>query len=218
MKQNDYIQSVERSMSILNFIADTGSVRLKDICNYTGLNKSTAFGLIRTLEHGGYVSRINNGLDYCLGLNCLKLGICYNLETKSKEKIHHLLERLVEETGETAYFEIKAQSKFYYYDMVASKFALKVVPDNDKFVSLPDNSAVAKVYRNYRDKIKYETDLEEIEKGLNCFATPFMAGDEILGCIAITGPSNRFTSTDIEKTYEIYCKIMNELDLLEHVL
>jgi len=215
---NNYIQSVERGMKILNFIADNKTVRLKDICNYTGLNKSTAFGILRTLEHTGFVNRINNGLDYCLGINCLKLGICYNLTSSRKEKIHLLLKKLVEKVGETAYFEIKTQDKYYYYDVVQSKNALKVVPDENQFVILPDNSAVTKVFKGYKDNLKYATDLEEVEVGLNCFATPFMVGDEILGCVALTGPSNRFLKDNMENVYNYYCEIMESLELGEHIL
>lgn len=218
MANNNYIQSVERSMKILNFIADNKTVRLKDICDYTELNKSTAFGLVKTLEHTGYINRINNGLDYCLGMNCLKLGICYNLTSGRKEKIHKLLELLVERLGETAYFEIKTQDKYYYYDVVQSSNALKVVPDDDQFVILPDNSAVTKVFNGYKNKLKYATDLEEVEKGLNCFATPFMEGEEILGCVALTGPSNRFKKEKMEDVYNIYCEIMKSLELERHIL
>ncbi|MGD1822378.1 MAG: IclR family transcriptional regulator [Pleomorphochaeta sp.] len=218
MSDNKYIQSITRAMSILNFVSEKGCVRLKDICEFTNLNKSTVFGLLKTLEHTGYLTRVNKGLDYSLGINCLKLGICYDLQSDRKETIHKLLSLLVDKIGETAYFEIKTQEKYYYYDYVQSKHSLKVVLDDERFVSLSDKSAVTKIYKNYQNNIKYATDLEEVEVGLNCFAAPFMVGNEILGCVALSGPSNRFLKDNMEDVYNIFIKTMLELNLEEHIL
>lgn len=217
MEKKKYIQSVERALKILSYIADNGEVRLNGISEYANLKTSTTFGLLQTLEHTGYITRTNKGLDYCLGLNSLKLGLCYNAESVLTEKIHLLLCELVKEVDETAYFEIKIGKRYYYYDVVLSTQPLKVVPDNELFIDLPDNSAVSKVFSRYSEGIRYQTDLEEVDKGLNCFAVPFKSGDTLVGCIALTGPSNRFTKEKMESTYQIYLDIMRKLDFENHV-
>lgn len=217
MEDKKYIQSVERALKILTFIADNREARLNDISAYAGLKTSTAFGLLQTLEHAGYIARTNKGLDYCLGLNSLKLGLCYSRESGLSEKIHQLLCGLVDAVDETAYFEIGIGKRYYYYDVVLSTRPLKVVPDNDLFINLPEQSAVAKVFNRFAEGIRYTTDIEEVEKGLNCFAVPFRSGDTLIGCVALSGPSNRFTREKMETAYQAYLDIMKKLDLWDNV-
>jgi len=217
MEDKKYIQSVERALKILTFIADNREARLNDISAYAGLKTSTAFGLLQTLEHAGYIARTNKGLDYCLGLNSLKLGLCYSRESGLSEKIHQLLCGLVDAVDETAYFEIGIGKRYYYYDVVLSTRPLKVVPDNDLFINLPEQSAVTKVFSRFAEGIRYATDIEEVEKGLNCFAVPFRSGDTLIGCVALSGPSNRFTREKMETAYQAYLDIMKKLDLWDNV-
>jgi len=118
---------------------------------------------------------------------------------------------------ETAYFEIGIGKRYYYYDVVLSTRPLKVVPDNDLFINLPEQSAVTKVFSRFAEGIRYATDIEEVEKGLNCFAVPFRSGDTLIGCVALSGPSNRFTREKMETAYQAYLDIMKKLDLWDNV-
>lgn len=208
-----YIQSVERALNILSFIADRGAVRLNEISEFAGLKTTTAFGLLQTLEHMGYVARSIKGMEYCLGLNAFKLGLCYNQSSGLGAKIHELLSELVRAVDETAYFEIRIGQRYYYYDVVLSTQPLKVVPDHDAFISLPAESAVAKIFDGHQDGLRYAMDLEEVEAGLHCFAVPFYAGDSMIGCVALSGPSYRFTKEKMESVYGIYCDILQKLQL-----
>lgn len=217
MEQKKYIQSVDRALSILSYIADRGSVRLNEISEHVGLKTSTTFGLLQTLEHNGYISRKQQGMAYCLGFNSLRLGLSFNNYSGVKGTIHKLLVEIVEEIDETTYFEIKIGDRYYYYDVVLSTQPLKVVPDEHRFIDLPDNSAVTKIYRTYETGVRYATDLEEVEEGLNCFAVPFKWGNMIIGCVALTGPSYRFTKEKMEQTYAIYCNVMKRLNLEKHL-
>ena len=82
MKENTedkkYIQSVERALGMLSYVADHGSARLGEISEVAGLKTSTTFGLLQTLEHCGYLSRGRGDMEYSLGLASLKLGLCYS--------------------------------------------------------------------------------------------------------------------------------------------
>ena len=211
--EKKYIQSVERAMNILSFIADQGDVRLNEISEFAQLKPTTAFGLLQTLEHLGYLSRSGHGMQYCLGLNAFKLGRCYQQHSGLNLKIHGLVVELVEKIDETAYFEIKIGERYYYYDVVLSKQPLKVVPDHDSFISLPPASAVAKVFASPKGETAYALDLEEVEPGLNCFAVPFYSGDARVGCVALSGPSYRFTKEKMDKAYAAYCDILQRLQL-----
>ena len=97
-----YIQSVDRAMGILTFVANSGSVRLGDVAEHMGLKTSTAFGLLQTLEHSGFVSRSQGGMEYCLGLSSLKLGLCFGSTTGLPQTIHTLLTEMVKATQKEA--------------------------------------------------------------------------------------------------------------------
>lgn len=217
MKENTedkkYIQSVERALGMLSYVADHGSARLGEISEVAGLKTSTTFGLLQTLEHCGYLSRGRGDMEYSLGLASLKLGLCYNRSSGMAEKIHALLTELVKEVDETAYFEIRVGERYYYYDVVLSTQPLKVVPDDDCFIDLPENSAVTKAYTQTDPAFRYATDLEGVQEGLNCFAAPFYASGTLLGCVALSGPSYRFTPAKMEHAWDVYQSVLKKLGM-----
>lgn len=217
MSEKKYIQSIQRAIKILNLIADKGSIKLNDICIYTGLKTSTAFGILQTLEFEGQVCRINNGLEYALGLNSLKLGLSYLEESGISKNIHNLLQRLVDIVDETTYFALQVGDRFYYHDFVLSSKPLKVVPEVGQFIDLPTNSAIGQVFKEENFNKSYSTDLEYVYEGMNCMAIPYRSKDKIVGCIAFSGPSNRFTQEKISKAYDVYLKVIEELGFNSHL-
>lgn len=217
MSEKKYIQSVQRASMILHFLADQGTAKLNEICEATGLKTSTAFGLLQTLEQVGQVSRTNNGLDYALGLNSLKLGLSYLNGSGINDTIHELLIKMVERVDETTYFDLKVGNRYYYLDYVISSQPLKVVPEEGRFIEFPDHSAIAKVFSNTDPSFRYAIDIEGVYEGMNCFAVAYKTGGEVVGCIVITGPSYRFTEDKMEDVYETYQEIMKELGLEDHL-
>jgi DNA-binding IclR family transcriptional regulator len=212
-EEKRYIQSVDRAMRILTFVADSGSVRLGDVAKHMGLKTSTAFGLLQTLEFSGFVSRSQGGMEYCLGLSSLKLGLCFGSTTALPQTIHTLLVEMTKATGETSYFEMKIGERYYYYDVVLSKNPLKVVPDSDQFIELPSQSAVAQVFDDPTGQIGYAKDIEGTDVGLNCFAAPFRTGDAVIGCVALSGPAGRFTEEKVDRAFDSFQSIMRRLSL-----
>lgn len=217
MSDKKYIQSIERSTLILDYIAKHGSAKLNDISKAISLKNSTTFGILQTLEHLGYIIRTNGGLEYSIGLYCLKLGLLFQQQSNLHGTIHELLKALVSEINETAYFEIKIGNKYYYLDVVVSNQSLKVVPDNENFIDLPEQSAIAKVFSNIHEDFTYATDLEEVEAGLNCLAIPYRTGNNLIGCVVVTGPSSRFNEEKIKNAYEVYLDIIKQMGLTSNI-
>jgi IclR family transcriptional regulator, acetate operon repressor len=217
MVEKKYIQSIERAYMITDYIARKKSAKLNEICDFTKLKTSTAFGILQTLEHTGQITKSVDGLTYSLGFNTLRFGLSYLNDSNINYKINTLLNEIVKEIDETAYFEIQVdKNKFYYLDCVVSSQPLKVVPDEKKYINLPDNSAVAKLF-NANEELEYATDLEEVNEGLNCFAMPYKTGGKLVGCVALTGPSYRFTKEKMENAHQSYIKIMKRLGLENHI-
>ena len=67
------IQSVERAFSILELFQKTSRSEhsVKEISDFLGLNKSTAFGLINTLTNLGYLYQNPENQKYTLSLKLL---------------------------------------------------------------------------------------------------------------------------------------------------
>ncbi|MCH4885995.1 transcriptional regulator, IclR family protein [Acidaminobacter sp. JC074] len=217
MSDKKYIQSIERASAILEFIAEKKSARLIEICEATNLKKSTAFSIIQTLEHLGQVARTRNSQKYTLGLSSLKLGLAYQYGSGFSETIRELLTRMVKAIDETAYFELEIGGRYYYLDYVLSTQPLRVVPGDDRFIDPPDYSALGQIFKGDNPELKYAVDIEEVEKGLNCFAAPYKINNKVIGCIVLTGPSYRYTEDRMEETYNAYKKIMLDLGLDEHL-
>ncbi len=211
MGNKKYIQSLERASVIVQYIAARGKAKLKDISTFTGLKTSTVFGLLQTLEHIGHVARVDNGMEYTLGLNSLKLGLSYINGSGINDRIHKLLELFVEAIDETAYFALQIGNRYYYLDYILSSQPLKVVPEEGNFIDLPDQTAVAIVFNNTDANFTFAMDLENVYKGMNCFAAPFYTGNIITGCVAASGPSNRFTKEKMEEAYKIYRQILSDM-------
>ena len=74
-KSTDRIQSVERVVHILDqFSAERPELRFTEIVERTGLNKSTAFNLISTLEALDLLEQDEVTRSYRLGVHLMKLG------------------------------------------------------------------------------------------------------------------------------------------------
>lgn len=216
MSEKKYIQSIERASKIVQYIADKKRAKLNEICESTGLKTTTAFGILQTLEHVGQVTR--NGLDYTLGLNSLKLGLAYLDSHGLSDKIHELLLGLVGAIDETAYFALEVGDRYYYLDYVLSSHPLKVVPEEGNYIHLPEKSAIAQVFNNTAEEFRYATDLEDVFKGTNCFAVPYWTAGKLVGCVAASGPSSRFTADKMKEAYVKYQEVMNELGLEKHLV
>jgi DNA-binding IclR family transcriptional regulator len=69
------IQSIERSSAVLRLLAaGPDRLRVKEIADALGLPKSTAHGILRTLEHVGFVEQDPRTARYRLGRGLLDLG------------------------------------------------------------------------------------------------------------------------------------------------
>jgi DNA-binding IclR family transcriptional regulator len=70
------VQSIERAAAVLRLLAD-GPLALVDLSNSLGLAKGTVHGILRTLQHVGFVEQDNDTGHYRLGAALLQLGSRY---------------------------------------------------------------------------------------------------------------------------------------------
>jgi DNA-binding IclR family transcriptional regulator len=72
--EKSLVRSLQRGLQILNMVATKGPLHVKPIARSIGVSLPTAYHLVRTLVHAGYLSRLDDG-TYVLGEQLSELGI-----------------------------------------------------------------------------------------------------------------------------------------------
>lgn len=72
--KNGLVQSVSRAISILQCFERTPELGVSEISRLLGLNKSTTFGLISTLEQHQFLEQNKESGKYRLGIELFRLG------------------------------------------------------------------------------------------------------------------------------------------------
>lgn len=206
-----FIQSVGRSMDILEYLASNPNARLQEISESLELNKSTLHSLISTLEQLGYVEKNIHSPRYSLGVKLYQLGKVYEKEFQIREKFKPILDELQAFSGETSYFTLRVGKKYIYIDKSETERNIKVDPSLGKEEDINLASAIGKIYKSYEDKneLEYATDFEEVEEGMNCIAFPLVKDNNLIGVIGLGGPSNRLTKDKMEKINLKWKEILN---------
>jgi DNA-binding IclR family transcriptional regulator len=118
---NGRIQSIDRAVELLEAVAaapepETGPA-LADAC---GLNRSTAWRILATLEHHGLVERDPETNRYRLGFAVLRLAAAAGHEPLVR-LAHPLLRRLADATGETVNLAVARRLELVYADQVQAR-------------------------------------------------------------------------------------------------
>ena len=101
-------ESVERAMSILSaFSARRPRMRLSELARETGLHKSTVLRIANSMSIYGFIQRDEAGW-FSIGPSVWRLGQVFRRDYPSREFVAPALKRLVQATGETASFYVRA--------------------------------------------------------------------------------------------------------------
>lgn len=101
-------ESVERALSILSaFGIRRTRMSLAELAAETGLHKSTILRLTRSMAIYGFIDRDAQG-RFLIGASAWHLGLIFRQEFDPVELIRPVLRQLVEATGETASYFVRA--------------------------------------------------------------------------------------------------------------
>ncbi|HTE59425.1 MAG TPA: IclR family transcriptional regulator [Solirubrobacteraceae bacterium] len=121
---NSRIQSIDRAVELLEAIAGAPEPEtapaLADAC---GLNRSTAWRILATLEHHGLVERDPDSNRYSLGVAVLKLAAAAGHEPLVR-LAHPVLRRLADATGETVNVAVARRLELVYADQVQARHVM----------------------------------------------------------------------------------------------
>lgn len=119
-KQVQTINSLSRGLMILDIIHEKGTVGVTELSKILGVNKSSAYRLLRTLEDNGYVEQVAEGGKYALGFKLCKFREKVLDSYEIRAIAHPYLEELTRLTGEAAGLSVRKGDMIYLIDCFSS--------------------------------------------------------------------------------------------------
>ncbi|MBI4529788.1 MAG: IclR family transcriptional regulator [Deltaproteobacteria bacterium] len=222
------IKVFDKIVGVIELLATSSQpLTLKSVQEALGLNKGTAFRILRTLESHNVAARDGDGA-FILGNRVLYWEACYRQNLDLTKLVRPHLERLRDLTSETAAFSILMRKQTVVVDQAISPHATSTRFDIG-FSAPLHAGATGRVILAHLDperrknllqaqRLEHVTELtiidrrrldRELNKSLargfafsegerllntSSLAVPvFGRGEEILGALSVSGPSDRLT-------------------------
>jgi IclR family transcriptional regulator, acetate operon repressor len=194
------IRALRRAMAVLSyFIPERRSATLTELARETNLATTTVARILATLEAEQYIRRQGDG-RYRIGSQLVRLALMELQGNRLYEIALGHLQRLSEETGETANLAIQDENgDAYYVRQVPSRMAIR----HESWLGrrLPAQGSVnGAALRGEVGPEGYAFSRQTLEKDVVAVAAPVLGPDrEICGAFSVTGPSFRITEDDIKR-------------------
>lgn len=135
--QLPFIQSLDRGLSILQFVAHSRHpVTLGELAELIGVDRSSAFRLAQTLRRRGFLSCPPGRKDYVLGSSIWTLSRHYDWSNTLVEVAHRELKFLSTETNETAHLAIREGNSALFIDSAHANHVIAVSGQTGELVPL----------------------------------------------------------------------------------
>lgn len=114
------VRAVQRALDILLCFTERESeVSVTELSNAVGLDPSTTYRLLVTLQSRGFVEQSPHSGKYRLGVNCLTLGSAYLKNNDLRQSALAPMNRLRDECGETVHLTILDGSEVVYIEKLS---------------------------------------------------------------------------------------------------
>jgi IclR family acetate operon transcriptional repressor len=125
--RHERVQSVERAVAVLRTLAaEAAPMRLADVQRKTGLQKTIAFRLLKTLESAGFVEQEPTTGRFHIGVGAFEVGQAYPRAGSLILRIRPHLQRFVEGSPHTAYLATLDGFEIVYLATVEGTGPLRV--------------------------------------------------------------------------------------------
>lgn len=196
---SDFIRAIQRAFSILScFSSDRPSATLTELARQTDLPTTTVTRVLSTLKSIHYVRRQKDG-RYTVGSQLVRLALTALQSIRLYDIATIYLERLSQETGETANLAIRDENgQAFYVQQVPSRQAIRHESWLGK--QLPSKGSVNVAALKGKVGIEgFVSSRKTIEKDVTAIAAPVFGPDgSIQGSFCVTGPSFRISDEDIK--------------------
>lgn len=215
------VASAQRSLAILDVLADEPTLGTNEIARRLGTSASTTSRQLATLVEAGLVEHVPVTGRYRLGIRLVALATSVLARLDVRAIAHPHLEALASQLGETATLSVPADPDAITVDVVRSP---RYITDSSRLgrPSIAHASAAGKVMlafdgaapvrelqaytpRTITDPLELEAEIERVRRrgwaeafeereiGLNAIAAPVWSSDgSLAGIIALQGPIPRF--------------------------
>ncbi|MBO5076208.1 MAG: IclR family transcriptional regulator [Clostridia bacterium] len=126
-KQVQTINSLARGLAIIDLIHEHGRLGVTELGKLLGVNKSSAYRLLKTLEEHGYVEQIAENGKYTLGLKLCKFRERVLDSYDIRAVAHPYLEELTRLTGEAAGLSVRKGDEVFLIDCLSAPHHLGVI-------------------------------------------------------------------------------------------
>lgn len=127
-KESYSIQSVDNALDVLEALCEAGDeVRISQLSEKLGMNKTSVFRLLATFENRGYVEREKGSGKYRLGLSAYEMGQKFLSRMHLLRKAKPVMERLVRQVNEAVYLAVPRDPSILLLDMVDTSAQVKIV-------------------------------------------------------------------------------------------
>jgi len=127
-KESYSIQSVDNALDVLEALCEEGDeVRISQLSERLGMNKTSVFRLLATFENRGYVEREKGSGKYRLGLSAYEMGQKFLSRMHLLRKAKPIMERLVRQVNEAVYLAVPRDPSILLLDMVDTSAQVKIV-------------------------------------------------------------------------------------------
>jgi DNA-binding IclR family transcriptional regulator len=122
-------QTVQRAITLLRLIASSQArdLRLIDLAEGSGLNKSTAHRLLQGLVEERALTRVQKGRGYRLGPLLYELGLSALPSFNIKEIAHPHLRRVAEMTGDMTFLAARSGYETVCLEAIAGHFPVQTL-------------------------------------------------------------------------------------------
>ncbi len=134
------VQSVDRALDLLAAVAASEQApTVAELAEQCGINRSTAWRLLATLESHGMVERASSSSGYRVGYGAVRLGAAAD-EASVVRRVRPVLEHLSMATGETVSLALVKTASLRYVDHI-SVIGATFAPWTEERVSLHSTSS-----------------------------------------------------------------------------
>jgi urocanate hydratase len=197
-------RTVERALDLLAGVCAQGPVSLTECARLAGLPPSTALRLLRTLESTGFVARDDAGA-FRAGPRVIQLGATALGRHSLVELAQPALQRIVEQTGESAYLVVRGTGDTaLYLAMAEGTHAVRHTSWVGRAIELADLAVGAALRGDVPDS-GYVAQRDRIEPDVTAIAAPVRRPGGIAAAVNLLGPTYRID----EETSHVYGRIVS---------
>lgn len=214
-------ESVERALSILTaFSAQKPTMSLAELADETGLHKSTILRLTTSMAIYGFIQRDTKGV-YSVGPSVWRLGLIFRRDFATREAVAPTLRELVEFSGETASFYVRAGNDRVCLYRENSPNLLRFHVEEGMRLNLK-TGASGMVLRHFTgetlddlsafNKNGTVSAIGQTNPNISSVATPvFSKAGELLGALTVSGLVSRFDDDARDKVIPLLEKLARDL-------